>query len=429
MCEVLKGDMMYLNRLIGQYKGLPKSIYVIFLARIVNSLGNFVMPFLTIFLTDNLEFTKKIAGRFLMIAAVMYVPGSIIGGKLCDHVGRKKILVIFQGLAALCFVPCAFLGNSRIIPWLLIASGFFTGAASPSHMAMVTDITNTDNRKSAFSLIYLGNNIGFALGPMIAGFLYRNHLSLIFVGDALTTFISLILVTIYIKETIPRKKTLKESSRRYWDNEKAEEGGILTVLLKKPIILIFSIIMAIFSFSYNQYTFSLPIQVNNIFNIDGPKYYGILMTVNALTVVFLTPVITGVTSRFKPTFSIFLGGIQYALGFGMIYFIKSMPMLVISTIIWTIGEVLVTTNSGVYIANNTPISHRGRFNAVLPIIMGMGFAVGPYLTGGFMDMNGVRNVWVLIFALSIIASFLMIVLHEFDNLNSKRIHKMDVDNR
>jgi Na+/H+ antiporter NhaC len=44
----------------------------------------------------------------------------------------------------------------------------------------------------------------------------------------------------------------------------------------------------------------------------------------------------------------------------------------LSTVIWTLGEILQATNTNVYIANHTPISHRGRFNAILPIIIGSG---------------------------------------------------------
>jgi len=355
------------SKLLGPYRGLHKSIYIIFFARIINSMGNFVLPFLAIYLTDNLHMTRLDAGKFVMLYSALYVPGSMLGGKLCDNIGRKRTLIIFQAMAALCFLPCAYLPSTRLVPRLLIASGFFGGAAGPSHMAMVTDLTDGKNRKEAFSFLYLGNNIGFAAGPMIAGFLYRNHLPWIFIGDAFTTIISLALVALYVGETMPDKETIEVLHKDPKDCEKAEKGGLAAALLSRPTLLMFSIIMMIFSFVYAQYTFSLPIHVNSIFKGDGPKFYGMLMTVNALTVVLLTPLITDVTSKLSTTFSISLGGIQYALGYGMIYYISSMHALVISTIIWTIGEVLVTTNSGVYVANNTPISHRGRFNAVIPV--------------------------------------------------------------
>ncbi|MBZ9687269.1 MFS transporter [Clostridium estertheticum] len=94
---------------------LPRSIYVVFFARIINSMGSFVHPFLTLFLTKSIGLGIETVGLFLMMAAFSSIPGSLIGGKLSDHVGRKKIIIIFQGLAALCLIPCAFLGKAIII--------------------------------------------------------------------------------------------------------------------------------------------------------------------------------------------------------------------------------------------------------------------------------------------------------------------------
>ena len=75
-------------------------------------MGSFVHPFLTLFLTISLGLGTETVGLFLMMAALSSIPGSLIGGKLSDHIGRKKIIIIFQGLAALCLIPCAFLGKS-----------------------------------------------------------------------------------------------------------------------------------------------------------------------------------------------------------------------------------------------------------------------------------------------------------------------------
>ncbi|MDA8440958.1 MAG: hypothetical protein M0Z55_01085 [Peptococcaceae bacterium] len=80
------------KRGIAVYRGLPPSIYVIFISRIVNSLGNFVFPFLTLFLTQKLGMGEAQTGFFVMLAATVALPGLMLGGKLADHLGRKKIL-------------------------------------------------------------------------------------------------------------------------------------------------------------------------------------------------------------------------------------------------------------------------------------------------------------------------------------------------
>lgn len=235
--------------MLNHYTKLPKSIYILFFARMVNSMGAFVYPFLTIYLTKTLLMDEGEAGFIVMLAVTAHLPGLIVGGRLADWLGRKKILLLFQCLAAICLIPCA----------------FFLGAAQPASAAMTTDLTNPGNRKAAFSLLYLGGNIGFAVGPLIAGFLYNNYLMWIFLGDAATTFASLTLVYLFVKETLPSKEKIEESYQLENNYEKAERGNLWQVLWKRPKLLLFTLISLIYSFVYAQTTFSIPIQVIELF--------------------------------------------------------------------------------------------------------------------------------------------------------------------
>jgi MFS family permease len=406
------------SNILKPYSGLPKSIYVIFFARIINSMGSFVHPFLTLFLTKSLGLGVETAGLFLMMAAVSSIPGSLIGGKLADHIGRKKVIIISQGLAAMCLIPCAFLGKSLIVPYLLILSSFFGGAAQPPNSAMMADLTTTKNRKAAYSLLYLGINIGFSLGPLIAGFLYNNHMKILFLGDAATTILSLILVALFVEETLPDKVTAndKVSTNFYSETEKSQDGSLFSVLLKRPYLIAFALVSMIYSFMYAQHGFIIPMQMDTLFSSRGPKLYGSLMAINGLVVVTMTTIVTVVTKKLRPILNITLAGLFFSLGFGMLFLAKTYMFFIISTIIWTIGEILSATNSGVYIANHTPMSHRGRFNAVLPLITGTGFAVGPFMMGLFIRNKEINSAWILIFFVGITASALMYLLY----LNEKK---------
>ena len=402
---------MKIPKMLNHYTKLPKSIYILFFARMVNSMGAFVYPFLTIYLTKTLSLDEGEAGFIVMLAVTAHLPGLLVGGRLADWLGRKKILLLFQGLAAICLIPCAFLNNPFLIPRLLILSAFFHGAAQPASTAMTTDLTNPGNRKAAFSLLYLGGNIGFAVGPLIAGFLYNNYLMWIFLGDAGTTFASLTLVYLFVKETLPSKEEIEESFKLENSYERAEKGNLWQVLWKRPALLLFTMISLIYSFVYSQMSFSIPIQVVELFGDKGPKIFGVIMTTNALVVSCLTIIIISLTHKIKPVLNVALAGVLYAIGFGMIFFITGLPWFLFSTVIWSIGEILVTTNTNVYIANHTPMSHRGRFNAVIPVVMGAGFALGPLISGDYIREYGIKNVWPMIFFLSLAATLFMYILY------------------
>lgn len=400
--------------LLGTYSGLPKEIYVLFIARVINCIGNFVYPFMTFFLKDRLNMSPKQIGVFITITAVCGGIGALAGGKLADHAGRKRTIVISQGLAAFSLILCGILNNPHFIIWLLILSGIFNGAAQPANSAMLADVTNKQNRKAAFSLLYLGINVGFAIGPLIAGLLYNNHMRILFIGDGITTLISLILVVVFVKESIPEKSQVETIVD---DDEKSEEGSTILALIKRPNLVIFTFISIIYSFIYAQAGYIIPLQVNDIFgSVASKKLYGYLMTVNALIVIFFTTVITHITKRNKSVLNIALAGVFYAIGFGMLSVIKAYPLFIVSTAVWTVGEILCSTNSGVYIANHSPMSHRGRFNALIPIISGAGYAIAPYVMGGILEKSGFKLSWTLVLGLAILSGIAMYGLY----LNEKR---------
>lgn len=415
---------MHLHNIKSAYSGLPKSVYVIFFARVVNCMGNFVFPFMTLLLTTKVGMNEKQVGFFLLLASILQVPGSLIGGKLADHMGRKKIMILFMGLGSICFVPCAFLIDSQVliryIPWFLILSTFLGTISWPAQGAMMNDLTMPENRQAAFSLLYLGINVGSAIGSIVAGFLFNNYMKFLFFGDTATTFVAIALLMKYVTETKPSTKDIEKAFDNQTD-EKAERGSLFTALLARPTLLIFALIDTIYSFVYAQTRFSMPLQANAVFGKAlGPTYYGTFNTVNCIEVIFFTTIITVITKRIKSIYNVSIAGIFFAVGFGMLYFVKSYWLFVVSTIIWTIGEIINATNVGVYIANHTPISHRGRFSSIIDIISGTGGALSPYITGGFIAAHGVTDVWPVMFIMAMIASLSMFVLGTMEKRKDHR---------
>jgi len=413
-----EGNKMKLPKVLSSYSGLPRGIYILFFVRIINSMGSFVFPLLTLFLTDKLGLGAKEAGMFVSLSALSYIPGGLLGGKLSDIIGRKKVMIIFQTIAALLFLPCAFLGNSMLIPWLLILAGVSISAVQPANSAMVADLTDASNRKAAFSLLYLGINIGFSIGPILAAFLYRNYFSLTFIGNSIAILLTLLLVIFFVDETKPNNLYEEEVS----EEEKAVVGSIFSILLKKPAVLAFALCSSVYSFAYSQGNFSTPLQLKELFGDRAAELMGGLYFTNGIMVVTMTTFIIYLTKKNKPLFNIAISGVFFAVGFGLNFFIKVYPLFIITTIIWTIGEIVNATNMGVYIADHAPSSHRGRFNSVLNIITGAGSAIGPVIMGGYIENLGVKFVWPLVFSVTMVSALMIYLLH----LRENRQHKVSL---
>lgn len=372
----------------------------------INRFGDFVMPFLSLFLVKKLGLSYQSAGIAVMLTSLASIPGSFAGGKIADHFGRKKTYAFFQLSAATSLFFCAFLKNPQIIIILVCMSSFFNGGVRPIISAIITDVLPAEKRQIGFSLSYLGINLGVSLGLLVAGFLFNNYTYLAFIGDAITSFIAVALVLINVKETLPDYT----ESRNLSNEEKSESGNVFSVLLRRPKILVFLLIYIIFSVVYTQHTFSLPMMLDTIFDNNGPSNFGIIMSFNAVTVITTTMFITHAIRKWKPLSAIVMAGLLYTIGFGMITFIRTMPLFILSTFIWTIGEIMTVTNFGVYIANNTPQNYRARFNAISSLSWSTGTILGTSLVGRYMDFFGAKAVWPLVFFLGLLGSAAMYLL-------------------
>lgn len=384
--------------MLKKYRNLPKTVWVLFFSRLINNLGNFIAPFMTLLLTTRYDFSIQSAGWVIMVVSAVGLMGAVTGGKIADQFGRRRAFLLFSFLTAVSMFLAGIASQAGWVAFFLILRSFFGGIAGPFINTIVTDVTREEERTEAFSLMYIAMNIGYAVGPLLAGLLFASHTQLLFFGDGLTTLVSVLLVAKYVPETKP-----KESNRDEEEQGIDEKTPLWELLMKQPKFLWFCFwIMGLF-FVFSQFNFGLPLEVNRQFGIGGAKFYGALMTINALLCSVFTVVITSLLSQFSPASNIAIAAMFYMVGFGMLGFVTTMAGFILSTILWTIGEIIIATNTNVYIANHAPLTHRGRFNAIFPVIRRVGFILGPPFAGWVSKGKGLEMVWSIngVFALLI----------------------------
>jgi MFS family permease len=404
--------MLRIKDLFSPYRGMPKEIYIIFVSRIVNAMGCFVMPLMTIIMSDKIGLSNEATGFYLSLNSMIYPLASLLGGKLADSYGRKYLIIIFDTLAALLYLSCGFIEPSMLLVYMLLAASACMSVAGPAHDSLIADLTTPENREGAYALSYLGWNLGFAVGPMLGGFLYRKYLPLIFIGDAATALLSISLIFFFVKETIGKtKEEITDESRKL---ERREQGSIISVLLRRPILIYFSIIAFGYHFAYSQWNFLMPIHSMQNFGNLGAQYFGWMASLNGLVVIVFTPILTKVTERMKGMRKMVYGILLYAVGFGMLGVLNTLEYFFLSVFIFTLGEILLSISVMPFIVNHTPASHRGRMNAILPTIMGMGYAIGPMTMGKILNYSSVESAWLIVGGLAAITAVLMFGLEKYD---------------
>lgn len=371
------------------YAALPGTVYALFAANVALSLGNLVWPMFTPLLQEGLGLAPGLTGLLLTLTMVATAVGALAGGYLADRLGRGGVLVVTRGLAAVAIGACGPLasvpGTAPVIAALLVVASLFRGASEPTQQAVAADLTPEAQRPAAFSLLYLSNKVGF-VAPLLAGTLFHTHQAWLFYGSALAATASVALVAIAVLRPRGRRPEVPRQGA-------GEPVSLLQAFRQRPRLALVSLLLAVLSFVHVQHLYALPLQVGQWFGASGARLYGTLLSFNALVGVLLAAPVTALTARRPAAVNLAVGGFFYAAGFGLLARPLDLPWLFASTLLWSLGELLIYTHAPAYLQTQAPPSHRGRIGATAGLLSQAGYALGPGLTGLLLTRNATEVVW------------------------------------
>lgn len=376
-------------------------------------------PFMSTFLSSQLGLCSETTGIFVSIAGMAFLPGSLIGGKLADVWGKKQVFILFQTLAAITTLVNAFVLDASISPWLFVVNAMFVAATIPVYNSTIFDVSDKSNVKASLSLFFVGMNVGNLFSSFIGAAMFSKHYQLLFCFEAVLKVVSIVILSLFVSYH-GAKTQQKSISTCNADEDKMENASLFGVLLKNPILVLFSISCMIFSIVLSQNNYALPLHLNSVFgNEVGTKYYGIVLGINAFTIIAMTGLIVRFTHKWNKLDLVLIACILLCVGFGMLYFGNVLWVYAVSTVLWSLADILNTPNSSAYFAEYAPPSMRGRFAAWIKIVTGAGYAIGPICIGYVIGGYGTRVTWPILAILAVICGSLLWFVRGLDKKQSK----------
>ena len=380
---------------------LPRGVKALFFTQVINRAGDLVVPFLTLLLTQVLGLAPAAAGATVSLATLLGSLGGLLAGKLADRYGRRDVLVVFLATSALLIAGAGWAPRELASAAVLVVAGFFFGAMRPLVNALVGDLSTPSTRREAFSLSYFGINLGVALGPLLAGWLFHNALSWLFWLDALSTALALAVVLKYVpRNTHP----VVPASRGQEESRPKNEVSSLAQFVRHPLLFPYALLLLSYSVVYSQMNFTLALQLVESFGAEqGPPVFGLVWGVNALGVVVLMPLVLRLTRRWRNLPSMALALFVAAAGLLIFLFHPNLTWVLISTVVWTAGEVLYSVHEGDFVTTQSPPELRARFQAYVGFASSLGYVVAPVVSGWVTQTVGLGGVWAGSVALLVVA--------------------------
>jgi MFS family permease len=348
--------------LISSLTALPRAAWILFFGTFLNKFGGFVVPFLTLYLT-NRGYTVSQTGMAVSAYGLGNMGASLLGGHLADKLGRRKTIVfsMFSGAAAMMLLSQA----HSLAPIILLTAltGLTNEFYRPASQALLADIVPADQRVTAFAGLRVSFNAGFAFGPATAGLLAAYGYFWLFAGDAATS----VLFGLVALLALPRG-SLATGRNAGWSEAlrvlRHDHQLHQLLLANFAIGLVFFQLGSTYGLHVTRLGFS-------------PTVYGAVLSLNGALIVFCELPLTRLTRKFPTRRVMAVGYMLCALGFAVNAFAHTIAGLVLCMIIFTVGEMITMPTGAAYLANLAPPEMRGRYMGVAGLTWAAALIIGP----------------------------------------------------
>ena len=392
------------------------SIFPLLLSNFIGTMGfSIVLPFL-VFLVIDFGGNSLVYGILAAIYPAFQLIGAPLLGRWSDTIGRKKVLLISNGgtfvgwvvfLIAL-FVPVwniysvnsIILGTfvitlPLIILFLARALDGITGGNISVANAYLADISTDKSRSKNFGKMAISSNLGFIVGPALAGILgstvYKEILPVL--AAVFISLIALIVIAVMLKEskvtatatttaTTATTTTAslveiseKESIRKVFSCEPKEcykipnpkNLSFLDVFKLKDISFLLVLYFFIF-LGFNIYYTSFPIHA-----VSGLKWtvteMGIFYSVlSGVMILVQGPVLRKALQKFSEEKLVVIGSLILGVNFALFMF-NSTVLVYVALVLFALGNGLMWPSFMSILSKRAGTVHQG-------VIQGVGSSMG-----------------------------------------------------
>lgn len=358
-----------------RFQALPLALRVLFVASFVNRAGMFVFPLLAVYLVRGKDLSPGEAGLLISVGSTGLLVGSLLAGPVCDLRGRRTALLTALLLNAAGYVGLAVLDGP---PWtyagLLFVALVGMGMFSPASNTLVADLTTPEQRPFAYTISYVGNNLGMGVGPLLGGIAAAYSYHVMFAGNILAGLLCAAMIALWV----PRdRRPGSDRQARKGNSGPLGHGHVLLIVLVS-----FFYVAPLIGLEY-----ALPLAVTEALG-ESAGLVGVVYAINSVVVVSLGLLMERHIRRYGTKTLLLVAGLLWALGLAIIVFAFSLPAILLSTVVWTLGEIIVSVVVPTYIADHVDRRRVGSFMALNGFVLGVARLVVPVSLGVMWTSHG-----------------------------------------
>ncbi len=379
------------------WRGLSPTVWVLVLARAVNKIGAFTLPFLGVVLT--VEFGASLAqtGLILAVFGAATIPSRLLGGQLADRLGRRRTIVL--GLTG-CAVAQLWIALSDAL-WSAVLATVLLGLAfeiyEPPSQATIADVTEPADRPTAYGLLGAAMAAAGVLAGLLAAAVSHFDLRWLFVADAITCLACALVVAWALPaDGRARPEVTTVAAAR----DRGVEPKVAVWRDRRLLLLLAS--GTVFATIYMQLVIGIPL---TLLDQGLPESgTGFILAVSAVTLILAQRLLR--VQQLDDFRSIAIGYALLAAGLVVTAFAHSLTVFLLATVLWSLGDLFLLTRYLTQASGLAPDHARGRYLAVFGLSWGIATTIAPLTATQLLKAAGPEGLWLTSAATAVVLASL-----------------------
>ena len=364
------------------YSGLSRENWYLSLVMLINRSGTMVIPFLTIYCTQKLNFSIVQAGSIMGIFGLGSVAGAFLGGKFTDKIGFHYLQIWALITGGLMFITISFLETFPALAIGTFILSLCNESFRPANSTAVAHYSTEKTRTRSYSLNRLAINLGWSFGGAFGGFIASIDYHLLFYVDGCTN----ILAAILLIRLLPNAKKTKSDS--------SEAKPITHSAYRDKLYLAFIILTTLFASCFFQLFTLQTVFFKTEWQLSE-QFIGGLMAMNGLIIVSSEMLlVTKVEGKRHPLVLIAMGVSMAALSY---FLINIMPEGSGSAILFiallSIAEMFAMPFMNTFWISRSTENNRGEYAALFTIAWAVAQIIGPMYGAFLIEYGGYSLFW------------------------------------
>lgn len=316
---------------IDAFRGLSWKVWKLAGVFLINRSGMMVLPFLALYVTQDLGWSKTEAMIINACFGFGSLAGAYLGGVFADKIGIYKTMLFALLGSGLLFMCMGFVQQFYMLCFLMFLTTTVGDLFRPASFTALSLMTTKENVTRGISLIRIAINLGISIGPFMGGILAATvGYFWLFMVDGLTCLFAAVLLILLLK---PPKRKVEEEEPKAERTKSPYKDKIFMVYL------FFNLLNLIVFFQILQV---VPVYFKEEFGMTEIEI-GYFFMFNGLMIVFLEmPIIYWLEKRKAVFIPLLLGMVLIGFSFLSFYlaFVSALLAVIVYNVLTTVGEII-----------------------------------------------------------------------------------------